>query len=173
MTDYNPSIQLDPYSRLCQITFTLSFAVLPWLLHWIFYCTPTLWASGRAVFSNSSCLSLSASCAFSHDIPLLQVLILVPVDCAMVLLAMKLPFLCIADTAPGLPRKESGVSNWKKVTNFSCSQITMGSSSKHPGYLLYLLMMYCQLPLSNFWGLLACSGSSFMMQCVLGRWGNF
>lgn len=30
--------------------------------------------------------------------PLLQVLIFVPVDCGMVLLAMKLPFLCIADT---------------------------------------------------------------------------
>lgn len=150
--------------------------MLPWLLQWIF-----LLCTNPSGFRQSSCLQF-----------LLPVLV-----CCLHFqlwhpLCFRCWFLCLRTVAwscwpwscpshalqtqplaAGLPRKKSGVSNWKKVTNFSCSQITMGSSSKHPDCLLYLLMMYWQLLLSKCWGFLACSGSGFMIQCVVGRWGNF
>lgn len=44
--------------------------------------------------------------------------------------------------AAGLPKKEGRLGDWKKGTNFSCSQITTGRSSEGLGCLLRLLMCW-------------------------------
>lgn len=66
--------------------------------------------------------------------------------------------------AAGLPQKEGSLGTWKRGTNFFCSQITLGSSSKDPGYLLHGLVHW-QLPLSVPWG------SSGMLQLCIA-WCN-